>query len=130
MNVTHNETSPVKPFVSEQSWPKFVVKLKELPNKVKQFKAGCISNRLKFWKKLTSDQTILNSTQGCKIEFDYVIKQNMVPQEYRFNRHKSNNIDSAIRKMLKKGIINKLSQVPKGAYFSNIFTRDKKMELS
>ena len=73
--------------------------------------AGNLRHFLESWKKITSDQYILSSIQGYKIEFVDGIppKQGFVPSPLKFNGKEKQIIRAEIQKFLSKGVIEEAS---------------------
>ena len=59
------------------------------------------------WKKITSDYTILDCVQHCRIEFtaDMLPTQNYTPRGIRFNSQETETINSELNNLLEKGVI-------------------------
>lgn len=92
---------------------------------VKEFKAGGISKKLRFWQGLTHDQKILDIVQGYKIELNASVSQTFLPSSYKFSEQDSQDIDKEITLLLSKGIIVPCTP-PANGFVSNIFVRRKK----
>lgn len=91
---------------------------------VKNFMGGNIVNRLKEWLFLTSDKNILDIVKGVKLDFLNWPVQEKIPRPYRMNQEQSGFIDSELRILLEKSIIERV-ETPEGQYVSNIFLRPK-----
>ena len=89
------------------------------------FSAGRIKYHLHEWKKITSDYTILEFVQGCKILFQTMPKQHKVPKPCNFNKTELLAVNNEIAKLLHKQVIVE-SEHEKDQYISNIFLRPKK----
>ena len=79
--------------------PNITLLKKQLCNKVKKFKAGALKY-LSEWKKLTSDQEILQTVSGLRIEPSHFPN----PSEYQYENHifseqKLNVIDTEINNL-------------------------------
>lgn len=84
-----------------------------------------MKNHLHFWKTLTSDQYILNTVQGCSMEFKRFPFQYSIPRVYSFIVYKSKILEQEISKLLVKGVIKKAEHLPH-EFISGIFLREKK----
>jgi hypothetical protein len=89
------------------------------------FFAGQIKTFVGNWRKLTSDQTILNIVEGYKFEFDTVPDQIACPNKMFTNEKESQIVANEIKKFLSKGVIHKVNHT-QGEFLSNIFLRPKK----
>ena len=89
------------------------------------FKAGRLSQFEENWRKLTSDESVLDIALHCKIEFDKAIpKQNSYPQQF-FNMVEEDIIDKEISKLSEMGVIEEVKS-QEGQFISPIFTKQKK----
>lgn len=79
------------------------------------------------WKKLTSDEFILDIVNHCHIEFqdDLAPKQNKFTVKSVFNENESKIISNEIEKLLKLSVL-KTVEPEDGQYLSPIFLRPKK----
>lgn len=112
--------------VKNHQWEKFIDLTKSvLPKQMLKFKAGSLSNNIKFWKELTSDFVILNHIKSYKIEFSQKPVQNYVPFQYRFSKEENTFIEKQIKEFLSKEIIKNVEH-EEGEFISNIFLRPKK----
>ena len=89
------------------------------------FRAGGVAQCLPEWKKLTSDQEILNLVQGVRLDFKEPPIQDKIPNEIKFNREEEPLVIQELERFLDLGILEKSSIQP-GDFVSNLFTRPKK----
>ena len=91
---------------------------------MKDFHAGQLSEHLSDWKSITSDQSILESISGEKIEFVSAIPlQTSYPSNSVSKEHKEE-VELEIKSLLQKGVIVK-SEHEFGDYISPVFTVPK-----
>ena len=106
-------------------WQKFIPHLKEyLTVLCTSSKAGGISSHFSAWTRITSDREILSDIRGMAVELSEL------PVQHHFVSTKFNNAETAIieqeiNKMIRKGIIEKVSH-DKHEIISNIFSIPKK----
>ena len=86
--------------------------------------AGNVSFFLPDWKKLTSDQFILQCIKGVEIPFLDMPFQRFEPEQYFFDNEKSKVIQDEIDKLLAKKAIVEIFSV-ENCFISNIFTVPK-----
>ena len=99
--------------------------MEQLQDKVANFQAGGIGKRLEAWKALTSDRNILDIIEeGLSISF-LGDPPEQTPFEYPRGKKEFDIIDTEIKKLLKKGVI-EYTTTEEGQYFSNLFTTTKK----
>lgn len=85
-----------------------------------------MKNDLNFWKTLTSDHFILIDTiQGCSIEFKNLPFQYCTPREYCFSVNECKILEQEINKLLVKEVIQKAEHL-RHEFISGIFLREKK----
>lgn len=84
-----------------------------------------MKDHLNLWKKLSSDQFILNTIQGCSTEFKNLPFQYCTPREYCFSVNECKILEQEINKLLVKGVIQKAEHLPH-EFISGIFLRQKK----
>ena len=91
------------------------------------FTAGKISLHVSEWRKITSDQWVLNAVRGLDIPFLEQPYQTAIPRPIRFKFGDQIKIDVEILKLLGRNVIEivPISQARKG-FISNIFIRPKK----
>ena len=89
------------------------------------FIAGQIRNFVGNWSKVTSDQTILNTVEGYKLEFDSTPNQIACPNRMFTNANESQIVAAEIGNLLNKGVIHKVMHT-EGEFLSNVFLRPKK----
>ena len=106
-------------------WQIFIPYLKEyLTVLCTSSKAGCISNNFSAWTGITSDKEILSDIRGMAVELSELpVQHHFVPT--KFNSAETAIIQQEINKMIKKGIIEKVSH-EKHEIISNIFSIPKK----
>ena len=93
--------------------------------KIKTFKAGCISEHLANWENITSDHEILSTVKGLPIELQNTPAQHQEHiQQNNFSPAEVPIVDEEISKLIKKGVITE-SQNVIGQYISPIFLRPK-----
>jgi len=95
-----------------------------LQDRVNGFKAGCLKSRLATWKNYTTDQEILTTVSGLKVEF---VKYNTtLPRSitYPTARKLTDNISNEIVKLENKGVVVQSSHEI-GEVISPIFLREK-----
>lgn len=89
------------------------------------FKAGRLSHFEENWRKLTSDESVLDIALHCHIEIDKEVpKQNKYPPQF-FNSFEEEIIEKEICKLSEMGVIEEV-QPHEGQFISPIFTRPKK----
>ena len=92
-----------------------------------KFIAGRLKQFLPQWEKITTDPEVLQTVQGCTIEF----VNNTIPSqqgnvcESHFSREKSIVISTEIEKLLEKQVLEKVESED-GEFISPIFLRPKK----
>ena len=106
-------------------WQIFIPYLKEyLTVLCTSSKAGCISNNFSAWTGITSDKEILSDIRGMAVELSELpVQHHFVPT--KFNSAETATIQQEIKKMIKKGIVEKVSH-EKHEIISNIFSIPKK----
>ena len=92
---------------------------------LKHFTAGSLKLHLNFWKTLTSDSWVLQTIQGCVVEFDGVPVQQQAPAEINFSESEMHTIDMELAKLVTKGVIESCG-LEQGDFLSNIFIRPKR----
>ena len=109
-------------------WQIFIPYLKEyLTVLCTSSKAGCISNNFSAWTGITWDKEILSDIRGMAVELSELpVQHHFVPT--KFNSAETAIIQQEINKMIKKGIIEKVSH-EKHEIISNIFHYQRKMAL-
>lgn len=92
--------------------------------KVENFSAGQLSEHLSNWKCITSDQSILESIAGEKIEFDTVPPLQMVLPQNSVSKEHKEKVDIEIKSLLQKGVVVK-SEHEHGEFISPVFSVPK-----
>ena len=93
-----------------------------------EFQAGRLKLFLNEWKKLTTDNYILDAVQHCHIEFiDNVppIQNRLLIRSPNFNKKEEEVIDLEIKKLLQLNVIEEVES-EENEYISPIFVRPKK----
>ena len=86
---------------------------------------GCLTHFLDFWRTLTSDQEILQTVSGLKIDFiEHVYQTNPAPP-LMFTPEEELAADKEIKSLLECGVIVQ-SVHEEGEFISNVFLRPKK----
>lgn len=88
------------------------------------YQAGRLASFLPAWKLLTKDAVILSWISGYKIPFSKEVKQNQVPQEPRWTKAESEQINNQITHLLEIGAITQCVAL-KGQFISKIFLIQK-----
>lgn len=52
------------------------------------------------WKQLTTDQWVLETVQGYRIQFDEFPVQNRIPREIKFSDHEQSLLNNEVEQML------------------------------
>lgn len=89
------------------------------------FVAGRIKHYLPNWKRLTSDQNILNIVKGLNIEFETPPRQTFIPKQYALSTTEEKVVQQEIANLLMKGGIEVTTHEP-DEFLSNIFLRPNK----
>ena len=89
---------------------------------IRRFKAGCLSQHISAWEEITSDQEVLQTVQGMKLEFDESPLQGQcsgfeIPKNQPL-------IQEEVNKLLKKGVVVESEHEPV-EYISPIFLKEK-----
>lgn len=95
-----------------------------LKNRCDTFKAGCIAHSLPAWKNITSDNNIISTVMGMKINFENPPTQHYITNSPR-QPAETLIIDSEIQKLLSKQVIEPTRHC-KNEVISDIFVREKK----
>ena len=90
------------------------------------FQGGKLRHFTSEWEKVTSDNWILQTICGYKLEITFSPWQPFKPNPIQFNQMEQKQIDDEISKFLDKKIIEKVETIDKHEYYSNIFMRPKK----
>ena len=92
--------------VAVSDFPPFVESLLRnyLRHRCDTFAAGCIAHSLPAWRKITSDNEILSTVMGMKIDFDTTPRQKFLPNCTR-SATKTIIIDADIQKLSSKRMI-------------------------
>lgn len=101
--------------------------LTELQNDASLFQGGRIQQFIKNWEKLTSDDDILQTVRGLKLEFDCPASELHTPdlQQTKLNDTEKQAVDAEIEKLAKKRVISSCTS-ESGQFVSPVFTRPKK----
>ena len=78
-----------------------------------------------YWCKYTSDEWILETISGYKIEFTQLPCQNKIPNEIPFSDEQASIVNEEVSKLLQKGAI-KLVEKSDDQFISTIFIVPKK----
>ena len=97
--------------------------LEELNQKVKSFKGGCIKSYLHNWKRLTSDEEILNMVEGLSINLTDDLPAT-TPIQYPLGKEEHIFVMQEINRLLDRNIIQSCGH-EKGEFISPIFLRPK-----
>ena len=89
------------------------------------FKAGKLAAHFSQWQSLTSDPEILETSSGCKIEFDTIPSLNKVMVHAVLSETQTESVDTEVSNLLRKQAIEACDHEA-GEYISPIFTRPKK----
>ena len=89
---------------------------------IRRFKAGCLSQDISAWEEITSDQEVLQTVQGMKLEFEESPLQGQcsgfeIPKNQPL-------IQEEVNKLLKKSVAAECEHKPV-EYISPIFLREK-----
>ncbi len=76
-----------------------------LTDKVKNFKAGCIAEKLMVWSSLTTDTEILSTVSGLPLEFESIQNQQIYASTQSFSSEESKFIGTEINNLLQKNVI-------------------------
>ncbi len=122
---SHSQTQPTEPEQVGKCIPPSVLSKSEIDKLVI---GGRLRSYSHVWEKYTSDQYILSTVSGYKIEFinkaPYQPFSN-IPRPYKLNEHEIEAIDNEIIKLQQKGVIEH-TVIEHDQYVSNNFTRPKK----
>ena len=88
------------------------------------FAAGCIAHSLPTWRKITSDNEILSTVMGMKIDFDTTPRQKFLANCTR-SATETNIIDAEIKKLSSKRVIEPTAHCC-NEIISDVFVREKK----
>lgn len=88
------------------------------------FTAGCIAHSLPAWRTITSDNEILSTVMGMKIDFDTKPRQQFLPN-CRRPATEATIIDAEIKKLSSKRVIEPTGHCP-NEIISDVFVRAKK----
>ena len=111
--------------VSIEEWTSFLDSLRPaLLYDVNNFKAGQIKDHILYWRELTSDPSVLDVIEGCKIEFDDE-PDFLPPHDIVFMPEEMGFIDTEIARLYAKGVTVESSH-SSGEYISPIFVWGKK----
>jgi len=86
---------------------------------------GRLKNYLQFWKSLTSDESILQTVSGAKIEFNRYVVQKFPMKPIKCSSEEKLKIDTEMYKYGKSGIIEKVDHSV-GEFVNQIFPTPKK----
>ena len=89
---------------------------------IRHFKAGCLSQHLSAWEEITSDQEVLQTVQGIKLEFEESPLQGECSGFEITNNQPT--IQDEVNKLLEKGVVVECEHEPV-EYISPIFLREK-----
>jgi hypothetical protein len=92
---------------------------------IKHFEGGRIKHFVDNWQDLTSDEEILNTIQGLKLEFMKNPCQTQCPHQRQFNQAESAAIEKEVQNLLEKQVIAPSSDED-DQFLSPIFVREKK----
>ena len=95
-----------------------------LNSRVENFSAGQLSDHLSNWKCITSDQSILDSISGEKIEFDTVPPLQTVLPQNSVSRELKEKVDNEIKSLFQKGVVVR-SEHEDGEFISPVFSVPK-----
>ena len=88
------------------------------------FAAGCIAHSLPAWRAITSDNEILSTVMGLKIDFETNPRQQFLPNCTR-SLNETSIIDAEINKLLSKRVIEPTGHCH-NEIISDVFVREKK----
>ena len=89
------------------------------------FQGSRLSQFVNNWEQITQDTEILQTVQGCTIEFDNEPTQCHAPRNLRHNKNEEELISNEIETLLTKQVIEETSH-EEGEFLSNVFLRKKK----
>ena len=89
---------------------------------IRHFKAGCLSQHISAWEEITSDQEVLQTVQGMKLEFEESPLQGEC-SGFDFTKNQPT-IQDEVNKLLEKGVVVECEHGPV-EYISPIFLREK-----
>ena len=89
---------------------------------IRHFKAGCLSQHISAWEEITSDQEVLQTVQGIKLEFEEGPLQGEC-SEFEITKNQPT-IQDEVNKLLEKGVVAECEHEPV-EYISPIFLREK-----
>ena len=113
-------TTP-KAQVNNEEFVNINAQLKKQP----PFRAGQISHNLEHWQSLTSDQTILSTVRGFKLDFYAIPSQATLPNQLITDQQEIDITLNLLQELLAKQVIEIVPHNPTG-YTSNIFLRQKR----
>ena len=92
---------------------------------IRRFKAGCLSQHISAWEEITSDQEVLQTVQGMKLEFEESPLQGQctgfeIPKNQPL-------IQEEVNKLVKKVVVVECEHEPV-EYISPIFLKKRQME--
>ena len=96
-----------------------------LKNLVPSYIGGRLHLGLENWRKLTQDQTVLQTVQGLRIPFTNIPVQDREPHQYPLSEKDSTLVDAEIVSMIEKGAISTVHP-QKRQYVSPLFLVPKK----
>ena len=94
-----------------------------LENEVKNFRAGQLSLHLQKWHEITSDNEVLSTIEGLKLDFNSTPKTNKIKKN-QFSKSETELMDQEVQKLLSKDIIT-FSSHDKNEIISPVFLRHK-----
>ena len=101
----------------------FLPKYKEyLYQCIRDFKAGCLSQHISAWEEISSNQEVLQTVQGMKLEFEESPLQREC-SGFEIPKNQPT-IQDEVNKLLEKGVVAECEHQPV-EYISPIFLREK-----
>ena len=97
-----------------------------MKNTTNNFIAGKTKENLSIWKTITSDEWILNTIKGCRVELTEKPKQKFVPTPLKFSNEEADKIQKELNRFLLNRIIEPAMEDTQDEFISNIFIRPKK----
>ena len=89
---------------------------------IRHFKAGCLSQHISAWEEITSDQEVLQTDKGMKLEFEERPLQGEC-SGFEITKNQPT-IQDEVNKLLEKGVVAECEHEPV-EYISPIFLREK-----
>ena len=95
-------------------------------NTTENFRGGKTADKIKIWKRISTDKWVLDTIIGSTLELTDIPKQTFIPKPIKFSSEEKIKIQHELDRFNECGIIERASDDTENKFISNIFIRPKK----